>query len=84
MLLINIPKIILFNFYSSIRNGDGQTEIYVPPLIYPNHEFDLQLSESLSWKISDKDPNVLIISSETNVDEPVFVSINPRIKVHLL
>ena len=84
MLLINISKIILFNFYSSITTGDGQTEIYVPPLIYPNHEFDLQLSESLSWKISDKDPNVLIISSETNVDEPVFVSINPRIKVHLL
>ena len=84
MLLINIPKIILFNFYSSIRNGDGQTEIYVPPLIYPNHEFDLQVSESLSWKISDKNPNVLIISSKTNLDEPVFVSINPKIKIHLL
>ena len=37
------------------------TEIYVPPMIYTNHQFDLQLSECLSWEFSKQNDNIVLI-----------------------
>ena len=75
------------------------TEIYVPPMIYTNHQFDLQLSECLSWEFSKQNANIVLIhfskstittSSEEEdkeklkkVENPVFVNIQLHITVEL-
>ena len=69
------------------------TEIYVPPMIYTNHQFDLQLSECLSWEFSKQNDNIVLIhfsnstsseeEKEKKVENPVFVNIQPHITVQL-
>ena len=66
------------------------TEIYVPPMIYTNHQFDLQLSERLSWEFSKQNDNIVLIhfskstitsseeEEEKKVENPVFVNIQPH------
>ena len=72
------------------------TEIYVPPMIYTNHQFDLQLSECLSWEFSKQNANIVLIhfskstitSSKEDkelkiVENPVFINIQLHITVQL-
>ena len=77
-----------FRYEFEISPENGFTEIYIPPLIYPNRQFELELSDSLSWEFSDNNANVIVVHMSSDrrkeVANPVFVSIKPYVKVHLL
>ena len=74
------------------------TEIYMPPMIYTGNQFDIELSDCLSWEFSKQNANIVLIyfskstiTSSTNgeeeklkkVENPVFVNIQLHITVQL-
>ena len=74
------------------------TEIYMPPMIYTDNQFDIELSDCLSWEFSKQHANVVLIyfskstkTSSSNgeeeklkkVENPVFVNIQLHITVQL-
>ena len=75
------------------------TEIYMPPMIYTDNQFDIELSDCLSWEFSKQNANIVLIhfSKSTitssskegeeeklkKVENPVFVNIQLHITVQL-
>ena len=64
-------------------NIESKTEIFVPPMFYPNSKFDLKLSEILSWEFSPQNPNIIFVTPirEQREEIPVFVQITPQIQI---
>ena len=59
------------------------TEIFVPPLSFPNHQFDIELSETLSWELSTNNPNVILVSSVSKPPKnSVYIKLLPRARLY--
>ncbi len=80
--LLSKEFVYSFNLDESIQEP---TEIYIPPLIYPEHQVDIDLSSSLSWNLSPDDPNVIFVtprkSQTIQVENPVTVSLKPVVRL---
>ena len=76
-----------FQINSALSN-DYPTEIFVPPMTYPNSQFDIEMSDSLSWEFSLDDPNMIFVSKTkayNNLEEaeiPVYLKICPLVSVY--
>ena len=81
-----LTKFFYYEFIPDFQSI-SPTEIYVPPKMYPNHQFEVQLSENLAWEFSLKNPNiifVIVIDSKAKINDPVFVKITPKVKIENL
>ena len=56
------------------------TEIFVPPLQYPDAKFEVITSTNVEWRMAEDNPNVLLIfnSLESSPEQVAFVKILPK------
>jgi len=53
-----------FLFTYSIDTSITQpTEIYVPPLVYPDASYNITVNENIQWKVDTTNPNVILLES---------------------
>ena len=96
MATAGIPKKIAFDFTNKefhfefiIQNVSANTEpteIFIPPLVYPNSQFDIVLSDTLSWMFSQNDPNIIFVvpkSMQTDIEmeQLVYIKIQPVVRI---
>ena len=77
-----------FRINNAIRNN-YPTEIFVPPMTYPNSQFEIEMSDFLSWEFSPDDHNVIFVSQTKANDNlkmniSVYLKISPLVNVHIL
>ena len=91
-----IPRNLVYDFtkkefkYEFLISNDTAvrlpTEIFVPPMIYPNHAFEVELSNDLEWKFSPVDSNIILITQtrpNVNATSGAFVKIRPDINISI-
>jgi hypothetical protein len=73
-------KIFHYQFYPGLHFEGIPTEIYVPPMHYPERKFDISTSSHLDWKFSEENPNVLLLFNgiESSPDQLQFITISPK------
>ena len=73
-------KIFHYQFYPGLHFEGIPTEIYIPPIHYPERKFVVSTSPNLDWKFSEENKNVILIFNgiETSPDQLLFITISPK------
>ena len=71
---------------TSFKNECPPTEIFVPPITYPNSQFDIEMSDSLSWMFSPDDLNIIFVvqtkkNNDLKAEIPVYLKLRPLVSV---
>ena len=86
-----VNKDFVYKFLPDAENSQP-TEIYVPPLSFPNSQFNLDLSSELNWSLSPNDPNIVLITLQKtpskvqqtkHFQDPVFVHLSPVVQLNV-
>ena len=73
-------KVFDYQFHPDPSFEGIPTEIFVPPMQYPDGKFEIATSANLEWMMSELNPNVLLVfnSLESSPDQIAFVKILPK------
>ena len=57
-------------------------------MTYPNSQFEIEMSDSLSWEFSTHDHNIIFVSQTKAINNPqmnisVYLKISPLVSVHI-
>ena len=75
-------KVFNYQFYPDPSFEDVvPTEIFVPPMQYPDGKFDVFTSSNVEWKFSEENENIILVfnSRESSPDRIAFVAISPEL-----
>ena len=78
-------EFIILPIIHSFNNSDP-TEIFIPPMTYPNSQFDIEMSDFLTWEFSPNDPDIIFViqtkeSEDIKADIPVYLKLRPVVSV---